>query len=109
MCGHGKHHHCECDCHEGKHSGHHEGCECNCHKERECECGHDEGGCEKHRASRECECDCHADSESTRAHFERRFKTRAERITELEAYLRDLQTEAKAVEERIAEMKAISA
>jgi hypothetical protein len=38
--------------------------------------------------------------------FGRRFPTRAERITWLEEYLKTLQAEAKAVEERIAEMKA---
>ena len=99
MCGHGKHHqgdhghHGECDCHGGSHGEHHEecGCDCNCHAEQECECG------------------CHEGSESTEIHFERRFATRAERIAQLEAYLKDLQTEAKAVEERIAEMTAVGA
>ena len=38
--------------------------------------------------------------------FERRFPTREERIAWLEEYLKDLQAEAQAVEERIAEMKA---
>jgi hypothetical protein len=36
----------------------------------------------------------------------RRFMSREERIAWLEQYLKDLQAEAKAVEERIAEMKA---
>jgi hypothetical protein len=88
MCGHGKQHHCECRCHEGRHGGHHEGCECDCHEEHECECSCHEGG-------------------RSEIHFERRFATRVERIAQLEAYLKDLQTEAKAVEERIAEMKAL--
>ncbi|MCR4406704.1 MAG: hypothetical protein NUW24_07260 [Anaerolineae bacterium] len=39
--------------------------------------------------------------------FGRRFPTREERIAWLEEYLKDLQDEVKAVEERIAEMKAI--
>jgi hypothetical protein len=39
-------------------------------------------------------------------HFRRRFPTREERIAWLEEYLKALQAEAKAVEERIAEMKA---
>lgn len=40
-------------------------------------------------------------------HFSgRRFFTREERIARLEEYLKELQAEAKAVEERIAEMKA---
>ena len=39
-------------------------------------------------------------------HFHRRFSTREERIAQLEEYLKALQAEAKAVEERLAEMKA---
>ncbi len=38
--------------------------------------------------------------------FGRRFPTREERIAWLEEYLKELQAEVKAVEERIAEMKA---
>jgi len=38
--------------------------------------------------------------------FRRRFPTREERIAWLEQYLKDLQAEAKAVEERIAELRA---
>lgn len=38
--------------------------------------------------------------------FRRRFPTREERIAWLEEYLQELQAEAKAVEERIAKMKA---
>jgi len=38
--------------------------------------------------------------------FRRRFPTREERIAWLEQYLKELQAEAKAVEERIAELKA---
>nr|MBC7243799.1 DUF5320 domain-containing protein [Chloroflexota bacterium] len=38
--------------------------------------------------------------------FGRRFPTREERIAWLEEYLQELQAEAKAVEERIAELKA---
>lgn len=93
MCGQGRGHHGECDCHGGSHGEHHEehGCNCNCHAGHECECG------------------CHEGSESTEIHFERRFETRAERIAQMEAYLKDLQTEAKAVEERIAEIKAVGA
>ena len=102
MCGHDKHHHGECGCHEGRHGGHHEGSDCECHKEPECE-----HGC--HEGRHERGCGCHEGSESAGIHFERRFVTRAERIAQLEAYLKDLQTEAKAVEERIAEMKAVGA
>jgi hypothetical protein len=39
--------------------------------------------------------------------FGRRFPTRDERIARLEEYLKDLQAEAKAVEEHIAELKAV--
>jgi hypothetical protein len=38
--------------------------------------------------------------------FVRRFQTKEERIARLEQYLKDLQAEAKGVEERIAKMKA---
>lgn len=38
--------------------------------------------------------------------FRRRFISREERIAWLEQYLRELQNEAKAVEERIADLKA---
>jgi hypothetical protein len=111
MCGHGKQHHGDCGCHGGRHEEHHEECECDCgcHAEHECECGCHEGGCGEHQGRGECECNCHEGSETTGIHFERRFTTRAERIAQLEAYLKDLQTEAKAVEERIAELKAVGA
>jgi hypothetical protein len=89
MCGHGKHHHGEFNCHEGGHGKHHEECGCDGHAEHESECG------------------CHKGSDEI--HLERRFRTRAEHVAELEQYLKDLQTEAQAVEERIAEMKAVGA
>lgn len=38
--------------------------------------------------------------------FGRRFTSREERIAEMESYLKDLQAEARAVEERLAEMRA---
>jgi hypothetical protein len=40
--------------------------------------------------------------------FQRRFVTKEEQITWLEGYLKDIQTEAKAVEEQIAELKKIA-
>ena len=43
---------------------------------------------------------CHAGKS-----FSRRLATREERIARLEEYLKDLQAEARAVEERLAEMK----
>ena len=38
--------------------------------------------------------------------FHRHFPSREERIARLEDYLKDIQSEAKAVEEQLAEMKA---
>jgi hypothetical protein len=38
-------------------------------------------------------------------HFRRRFPTRAERITRLEAYLKDLKDEVQAVEDLLSELK----
>ena len=111
MCGQGRGHHGECDCHGGRHEEHHEeqGCDCGSHAKLEGQCDCHGGGCGEHQGRRESECGCHEGSESTEIHFERRFATRAERIAQLEAYLKDLQTEAQAVEERIAEMKAVGA
>jgi hypothetical protein len=57
----------------------------NCGCESECECG--------------CECSCHD------RHFERRYQTKAEQITELEAYLSELKTEVQAVEEHLADLR----
>jgi hypothetical protein len=64
-----------------------------CCKGNDCQCGN--CGCQGHS----CEC-----GESTR--FERRFFSREEQIAELEQYLQSLQLEIKAVEERLAELKA---
>lgn len=38
--------------------------------------------------------------------FHRHFPSREERIARLEDYLKEIQTEARAIEERLAEMKA---
>jgi hypothetical protein len=38
--------------------------------------------------------------------FHRHFRTQDERVAHLEEYLKQLQSEAKAVEERLAELKA---
>ena len=93
MCGQVEHHHGhhgEWGCHEGRHGAHHEECECGCHEGRHAgECGCHEGDLE--------------------IHFERRFVTKAERLEELETYLKDLQAEAKGVQEKLAELKAVSA
>jgi hypothetical protein len=60
-------------------SHHHKSCSCQCEKSH---------GCEKH------------------AHFSRRFLSKQEKISQLEGYLADLQAEALAVEERIAELQS---
>jgi vacuolar-type H+-ATPase subunit I/STV1 len=41
-------------------------------------------------------------------HFSRRFISREEKISRLEEYLKNLQAEAKAVEEHLAELKSIA-
>jgi len=95
MCGHRKHHGsccCECNCECCTCDGHH----CDCDSECCCEEEHDHGSC--------CEGGAH---HGAGRHFRRRFETRAERIAKLEAYLRDLQAEAQAVEEQIAELKGV--
>jgi hypothetical protein len=38
-------------------------------------------------------------------HFERRYQTKAEQITELEAYLGELKLELQAVEEHLADLR----
>jgi hypothetical protein len=65
----------ECGCQAG------ETCDCDCHSHNECECG------------------CHS------GHFERRYQTKAEKIADLEAYLKDLKTEVQAVEEHLADLR----
>jgi hypothetical protein len=58
---------------------------------KECGCGCDcDGG---------CQCSCH------QSHFERRYQTKAEKISELEAYLAELKLEVQAVEEHLADLK----
>ena len=64
---------------------------CDCQSDQGCSCGC-EGGCD-------CECGGHA------GHFERRYQTKAEQISELEAYLSELKTETQAVEEHLADLR----
>ena len=92
-CGqHGKHHG---EQYEERHEGHSGDCGC--------------GGYEQHGIDREwhhlvgCSCGCHQHHGGMR--FHRHFISREEIITSLEEYLKQLQAEAKGVEERIAEMK----
>ncbi len=65
------------------------------HQSDHCDCGESHGGCG-------CGCGCEG-----RAHhgFERRYQTKAEQISTLEAYLSDLKTEAQAVEEHLADLR----
>jgi hypothetical protein len=65
--------------------------QCDCQSDQACSCGC-EGGCD-------CECSRHA------GHFERRYQTKAEQITELEAYLDELKTEVQAVEEHLVDLR----
>ncbi len=59
--------------------------QCNCQSDQDCSC--------------DCECGGHS------AYFERRYQTKAEKITELEAYLSELKTEVQAVEEHLADLR----
>ena len=88
---HDEHHHRHGgECHHGGH-GEHQG--------HGGECRH--GGHGEHRRhGGECGCGCEG------APFRRHFITREEQIAWLEQYLKELQAEAKGVEERIAELKA---
>ena len=58
-------------------------CDCKSGQNCDCDCG--------------CECGGHS--------FERRYQTKAEQITELEAYLGELKTEVQAVEEHLADLR----
>ncbi len=62
-----------------------------------CDCPSDqESGCQ-------CGCGCECGGHAGR--FERRYQTKAEQITELEAYLVELKTEVQAVEEHLADLR----
>jgi hypothetical protein len=97
---HGGHHHCHGHGGEGhrderpEHPHHHRGGEC---------CG---GRGEHHRHGGECGCGGEGKAWGPGSPFRRHFITREEQIAWLEEYLKELQAEAKGVEERIAEMKA---
>ena len=85
-CGqHGKHHG---EQHEERHEGHSGDCGC--------------GGHEPH-GHHGCSCGCHQHHGGMG--FHRRFVSREEIAARLEEYLKQLQAEAKGVEERIAELK----
>ena len=92
-CGqHGKHHG---EQHEERHEGHSGDCGCG---------GHEHQGMDRERHQHGgCSCGCHQHHGGMR--FHRHFISREEIIIRLEEYLKQLQAEAKGVEERIAEMK----
>jgi hypothetical protein len=97
-----KHHDKECECKEKFEKS---SCDCG----EECNCG---GQCHG-----ECDEGCNCDGQCNRGgchdttcccgghHFERRFRTKAEQIAELEAYLAELKLEVQAVEEILAELR----
>jgi FAD/FMN-containing dehydrogenase len=78
---------------------HHHGCGCGCSCGCSCGC---QCGCG-------CDCDCCQGGSwscgSGGGKFHRRYQTRSEQVTELEAYLADLKAEVQAVEERLAELR----
>jgi len=81
---------CSCgDSHDNQ-----EGC---CSKESgdACQCGEECGG----------ECHCGGGCNCEGHHFQRRFKTKAERIARLESYLSELKQEVQAVEETLADLR----
>jgi hypothetical protein len=97
MSKHGKHHHDQ----EGE-------CEGKC-KEGECECAEEHGGggecgCGSCQCGHECNCGGNCDC-GCGGHFQRRFRTKAEQIAELEAYLGELKLEVQAVEEILADLR----
>ena len=75
-----------CNC--GDSHDNHEGCGA-------CQCG---DGCG-------CECQCGGGCNCDNRHFQRRFKTKAEQIAELESYLNELKKEVQAVEEMLADLR----
>ena len=90
----GHHGHSEESC-RGEHPGYHHGGDyCGGHGEHH----------RYHRHGGECRCGCGASEPGLG--FRRRFQTQEEEISRLEEYLRELQAEARAVEERIAKLRA---
>jgi hypothetical protein len=61
----------------------------------------DECNCQSNQG---CDCDCDCGCEECGPSFKRRYKTKAEQIAELEAYLSELKTEVQAVEEHLADL-----
>ena len=92
--------HNEQDCGCGQHDKHHGQPYEERHEGHSGDCGC--GGHEPH-GHHGCSCGCHQHHGGMG--FHRRFVSRDEIISKLEEYLKQLQAEAKGVEERIAELK----
>jgi hypothetical protein len=69
-------------------------------------CGHGPHGPHQHHCGHGERCGCHGGEGRRQGHFRRRFRTREERLAGLQEYLKQLQAEAQAVEERIARLQA---
>jgi hypothetical protein len=82
----------------GHHHGHHHR-----HHDHGCRCGED-SRCECEREDERGQCECGSCCKEDGG-FRRRYKTRAEQIAELEAYLADLKAEVQAAEERLGELR----
>jgi len=100
-------------CHE-EHEHHHE----HHHGHHHCHKHHGEGDRDHHSECRCCGCGCHCECgpgcgcggerhgcEDKNRGFPRRFRSKAEKLAKLEAYLSELKAEAQAVEERLAELR----
>jgi hypothetical protein len=94
--GHGQHHG---DQNSEKQEGQSEDCGCGGHEHH----GHHGQGMNREWGQGGCNCGCHQHHGGMR--FHRRFISQDEVINRLEEYLKQLQAEAKGVEERIAEIK----
>lgn len=71
--------------------------------EEKCNCDGGSCACEEERSGG-CGCNCGCDC-CGNGHFPRRYQTKAEQVSELEAYLADLRLEVQAVEEHLADLK----
>lgn len=74
---------------------------CEGHHEADCGCHHGGYGYGAHSHGHECRCQ---EGEFGRG-FGRRFRSRDERVAELEAYLKDLEAEAQGVREALDELR----
>jgi hypothetical protein len=61
--------------------------------------------CDCKNGNCDCGCSCGCDCCGGEHDFQRRYQTKAEQITELEAYLSELKLEVQAVEEHLVDLK----